>query len=64
MTYSLFDVIKLTVNLPEYNLSIGMVGAIIDIYENPFLAYEVEFCDENGHTLAQLALTSDQFEAA
>ncbi|MCG5048297.1 DUF4926 domain-containing protein [Pectobacterium brasiliense] len=36
-----------------------MLGAIVHIYNEPSLAYEIEFCDDNGETLACITLISD-----
>ncbi|WP_241664981.1 DUF4926 domain-containing protein [Pectobacterium polonicum] len=38
-----------------------MLGAIVQIYNDPFPAYEIEFCDDNGETLACITLTPDCF---
>jgi len=60
MKYSLFDVVVLEEDIPEYNLKIGMIGAIVDVYTEPEEAYEVEFCDSDGKTMGMLALRPDQ----
>ncbi len=60
MAYSLFDVIQLTVDMPEENLLAGMFGTIVHIFEKPQITYEVEFCDDDGQTIAQLTLTAEQ----
>lgn len=62
MTYSLFDVVFLVRDVPAENLKAGMKGAVIDIYTEPMQAYEVEFCDANGRTIAQLALPPDMLK--
>ena len=41
-----------------------MVGAVIDVYTEPALAYEVEFCDALGRTIVQLALLPEQLRHA
>ena len=38
----LFDVVALTVDLPEYNLARGQVGTVVELLKNG-AAYEVEF---------------------
>lgn len=38
-----------------------MLEAIVHIYNAPSPAYEIEFCDDNGETLAWITLTSDCF---
>lgn len=60
MGHSQFDVVTLTVDLPGENLHRGMTGTIVDVYSHPSEAYEVEFCDDEGRTIAQLALTPEQ----
>ena len=63
MVYSLFDVVVLIEDIPGEGLRAGMQGAIVEVYSLPIEGYEVEFCDAEGHTIAQLALSSDQFQA-
>ncbi len=58
-TFELFDVIALTVDLPEENLWCGQVGAIVEVYENG-KAFEVEFVDTKGVTYNLLTLRPDQ----
>jgi hypothetical protein len=60
--YSLFDVVVLVEDIPDEGLRAGMRGVIIEIYSQPVEGYEIEFCDEQGRTVAQLALSSDQFQ--
>ena len=60
MSYSLFDTIVLIEDIPEDGLVAGMTGAIVDIYSEPTQAYEIEFCDPEGQTLALLALLPEQ----
>lgn len=40
------------------------MGTIVALFAEPEEAYEVEFCDERGGTVAQLALRPDQFVVA
>ena len=56
----LFDVVALTVDLPEYNLSKGQVGTVVELLKNG-AAYEVEFSDRNGRTYQSLGLRPDHF---
>ena len=60
MSFSLFDCVTLIQDIPDDGLCAGMVGAIVDVYINPTLAYEVEFSDAYGRTIAQLALLPEQ----
>ncbi len=42
----------------------GSIGAIVFEYEEPIEAYEVEFCNEDGETIAQTVLKPEQNAAA
>lgn len=64
MTFLLFDVVTLMQDVPEEALRAGMVGAVIDVYTEPVVAYEVEFCDALGRTIGQLALLPEQLRLA
>ncbi|MFI0774657.1 DUF4926 domain-containing protein [Streptomyces sp. NPDC021212] len=55
----LFDVVQLVVDIPEEGLRSGMTGTVVDLYDNP-PAYEVEFSDDEGRTLALLPLRPEQ----
>jgi hypothetical protein len=54
------DVVVLAEDLPEEGLTKGTIGTIVVVFENPTLAYLVEFCDEEGRTIALPALLPDQ----
>ena len=56
------DAIRLSVDLPEEGLRKGMVGAIVMIFTQPYEAYMVEFCDNEGRTIAMPTLKPDQVE--
>ena len=58
-TPKLFDVVALLEDIPDYRLSRGQVGTIVE--ELAPHVFEVEFSDDNGRTYALLALRSDQF---
>ena len=60
MTFSLFDAVALIQDLPSEELHAGMVGAIVDVYTKPTPAYEVEFSDAYGKSIALLALLPEQ----
>ena len=53
------EVVALTVDLPELNLWRGQVGTVVDIL-GAGKAFEVEFCDRDGHVYASLGLRPDQ----
>lgn len=62
MEFSLFDAVILNTDLPDEGLVKGMTGAIIDVYSSPSMAYEVEFCDQQGRTIASVALAPEQLQ--
>ncbi len=55
----LFDVVALTVDLPEHNLGRGQVGTVVEPLADGN-AFEVEFSDSEGRTYASLGLRPDQ----
>jgi hypothetical protein len=54
----LLDTVALLDDFPERKLKRGEVGTIVEVLAPE--VYEVEFCDEEGQTYAELALRSDQ----
>jgi hypothetical protein len=58
----MLDVVTLLEDLTAEGLKKGDQGVIIDIFQEPTLAYEVEFCDSEGRTVAQVTLTSEQMK--
>lgn len=56
---NLYDVVELAVDLPEQGLEAGMIGTVVDVYDDP-RAFEVEFDDEDGVEIALLALKPEQ----
>ena len=56
------DVVTLKIDLPSEKLVKGMNGVIVSIFDDPELAYEVEFCGDKGETIAEVALKPDQVE--
>ena len=56
----LLDVVAVTVDLPEYNLSKGQVGTVVELLKNG-AAFEVEFSDRDGRTYQSLGLRPDHF---
>ncbi|MFS6938991.1 MULTISPECIES: DUF4926 domain-containing protein [Neisseria] len=60
MKYSLLEVVQLQQDFPRFNLRKGDIGAIVEVYSNPYEAYEVEFCDNEGKTIALLTLKPEQ----
>ena len=56
------DAVILAEDLPEEGLSAGQIGAVVLEFTEPVVAYETEFTDQDGRTLAQLALLPEQIE--
>ena len=57
---NLLDTVIATVNVPDHHVLAGDLGAIVEIYHQPHLAYEVEFVNPDGSTRALLTLAPDQ----
>ncbi|WP_244323784.1 DUF4926 domain-containing protein [Mixta intestinalis] len=58
-----FEVVYLSDNLPGLGLTKGQPGVVLDVYYSPSLAYEVEFCDDEGNTILSLALSPEQLKS-
>lgn len=56
---NLFDVVEMLVDLPEIGLQVGDRGAIVEEYSDR--AYEIEFTNPQGETLALHTLSPEQF---
>ena len=54
----LLDVVALTMDLPQYNLFRGEIGAVVECYPND--GYEVEFVSLDGYTYALVSLRGNQ----
>jgi len=57
----LLDTVALLEDLPRRKLKRGEVGTVVEILGPE--VYEVEFCDDEGETYAELALRSGQLIA-
>ncbi len=55
------DAVQLIDAIPSESLDKGAIGVIVEEFSEPEEAYEVEFCDEDGVTVAQFALRPNQF---
>jgi hypothetical protein len=60
MNFALLDVVVLAEDILDEGLHAGMKGTVVDIHTKPCEAYEVEFCDDIGQTVAMLALLPSQ----
>jgi hypothetical protein len=56
------DVVALKNDYPDEGLKKGARGVIVAIFDHPEMAYEVEFCDDEGCTKTELALKPDLIE--
>lgn len=54
----LLDTVALLEDLPQRNLERGEVGTVVELLAPD--VYEVEFCDDEGRTYAELALRGEQ----
>jgi hypothetical protein len=56
-----FDVVALAADLPGDGLRAGDTGTVVHVFHTPYTAYEVEFADSDGRTIAMVTLTANQF---
>ncbi len=56
-----YDVVRLIRPLPEHQLSSGATGAVVMVYASP-VAYEVEFTDGQGRTIAIVTLREEDLQ--
>ncbi|MCE6998526.1 DUF4926 domain-containing protein [Saccharothrix sp. S26] len=59
MSFNQFDVAYLSEDLPDEGLKAGTQVTVLEVYDEPALAYEVEVVDHSGVTLFQGAVTAD-----
>jgi hypothetical protein len=57
---ALLETVIATIDLPDEQVLQGDLGAIVEIYDTPTLAYEVEFVHPDGSTRALVTLTPNQ----
>ena len=63
MQYSLLEVVQLQQDFPNLSICRGSTGTIVYTYMAPHEAYEVEFCDDRGVTIALLTLRPEQLRS-
>ncbi|MFI6236969.1 DUF4926 domain-containing protein [Micromonospora sp. NPDC050784] len=56
----LYDVVELREAIPGEQLPAGAVGTVVHVFDSPSTAYEVEFADADGRTIAMVTLRADQ----
>ena len=59
-----YEVVKLKHDLPAEGLTAGATGTVLLVYDSTPPAYEVEFTDDEGKTLALLTLNECDLESA
>jgi len=59
-----YDVVKLRADRSDDQLKAGAIGAVVMVYHSDPAAYEVEFCNQSGVTLALLTLLDSDLELA
>ena len=57
--YKLFDVVEIVHDMSSEGINAGAIGTIVMLHDKPELAYEVEFTDKLGCTIAQIALKAE-----
>ena len=57
---NLLDTVIAATNFPEHQVLAGDLGAVVEVYTEPSLAYEVEFVNPDGSTRALLTLAPAQ----
>lgn len=58
--FEMFQSIRTTVPVPALGLGVGAKGVIVDVYQEPYPAYEIEFLDDAGGTIGLLSLRPNE----
>jgi hypothetical protein len=56
------DTVRLKSDIPEHNLRAGMLGVVVAAFYQPEVAYEIEFANDRGETIVELALRPELLE--
>jgi hypothetical protein len=56
----LLETVIVTEDMLEHQVLAGDLGTVVEVYESPQLAYEVEFVKPDGSTRALLTMRPDQ----
>ena len=59
-SFELLQTVVATANFSDHSVLAGDLGSVVEIYEHPRLAYEVEFVNPDGTTRALLTLAPAQ----
>jgi hypothetical protein len=62
MGFAELEIVRVRRQLPEYGLPAGSLGTVVMVYESPGRAYEVEFADSEGITIALLTMLDQDLE--
>ncbi|HIE5098464.1 TPA: DUF4926 domain-containing protein [Stenotrophomonas maltophilia] len=57
------EFVRLLEDVPSASICRGSLGVVVAVFSEPAETYEVEFCDGDGTSIAQIALRPAQFEA-
>ena len=56
MKFQELDVVRTTKSFPQAGIASGQVGTVVSVFSAPREAYQIEFCDEAGETLAMFPI--------
>lgn len=56
----LLEQIVILIDVPEYDVRAGDLGTVVEIYETPSSALEIEFVNPDGTTRALLTVSPEQ----
>jgi hypothetical protein len=59
---AMHQVVRVVRDVPEQGVTKGMVGAVVEVFELPQAAFEVEFVDAEGRTVIQATLAEGDLE--
>ena len=45
-----FDVVRIPAGIPEHGVPAGARAVVLEVHEDPYLAYEIEVVDDDGRT--------------
>ena len=57
---SMLETVIVTASFSDEQVLAGDLGTIVEVYTDPYLAYDVEFVNPDGWTRALLTLTPEQ----
>jgi len=57
------SVVQLCPSSPLYGRLGAIMGTVVDVYEKPYKALEVEFCDSNGVTIEIVTVSENEIVA-